>query len=382
MRYIPFNKIFLTGEEKKYLNEVIHHKKLSGDGEFTKYCQKWLEAKIKVKKALLTHSCTAALEMSAILLNIKPGDEIIMPSYTFVSTANAFVLRGGVPVFVDIRADTLNIDENKIESAITNKTKAILPVHYAGVACEMDKIMEIAKKYSLKVIEDAAQAVMSTYKNKPLGGIGDLGALSFHDTKNIISGEGGALTINSEKYLTQAEIIRDKGTNRTQFIEGKIDKYTWQNIGSSFLPSELTAAFLWAQLKNGDLILKERLRLWNRYFNLSERLESDGLLTRPRIPPECNHNGHIFYVIIQDKIDRDQIIKQMNINGIISTSHYIPLHSTPTGRRFTKTNGKLINTNKCSRQIIRLPLWIDMTVSEQDQVITVLEASIKKFLYV
>jgi dTDP-4-amino-4,6-dideoxygalactose transaminase len=380
MKHIPFNKIFITGEENKYLNEAIHHKKLSGDGEFTRYCQKWLEAKIKVKKVLLTHSCTAALEMSAILLNIKSGDEIIMPSYTFVSTANAFVLRGGVPVFVDIRADTLNIDENKIESAITNKTKAILPVHYAGVACEMDKIMDIANKYSIKVIEDAAQAVMSTYKNKPLGGIGDLGALSFHETKNIISGEGGALTINSEKYLTQAEIIREKGTNRTQFIEGKIDKYTWQNIGSSFLPGELTAAFLWAQLKNGDFILNERLRLWNRYFYLSERLEKEGLLARPSIPPECNHNGHIFYFILQDKINRDEIIKLMSIKGIILTSHYIPLHSTSPGRRFTKTNGKLINTDKCSRQIIRLPLWIGLTDSEQEQVIAALEASIKQFL--
>ena len=284
---IPFNKPYMTGKELWYISQAHHKGKLAGDGEFTKKCHEWLEKETGCKKALLTHSCTAALEMAAILLNIGPGDEIIMPSYTFVSTASAFVLRGGVPVFVDIRPDTLNLDESRIEDAVTKKTKAIVPVHYAGVACEMDSILSIAEKHDLFVVEDAAQAIMSTYNNKPLGSIGHLGTISFHETKNIISGEGGALLINDERFAERAEIIREKGTDRKKFFRGDVDKYSWQDLGSSYLPGELTAAFLFAQMEEAKTITRERLKLWDQYHAQFEALENEGKVCRPSIPDVC-----------------------------------------------------------------------------------------------
>ena len=294
---IPFNKPFVTGTELRSIEEALSSLHLSGDGTFTKKCHQWLEKTTGTKKALLTHSCTAALEMAAILADIQPGDEVIMPSYTFVSTANAFVLRGGIPVFVDIRPDTLNIDENLIEAAITNKTKAIVPVHYAGVACEMDTIMRIAEKHNLLVIEDAAQGVMGFYKGKALGTIGHLGAYSFHETKNIISGEGGALLINDPRFIERAEIIREKGTNRSQFFRGEIDKYTWVDIGSSFLPSEIIAAFLWSQLESSQNITNQRLETWEQYHKGFKELEVSKKIRRPIIPGDCSHNAHMYYIL-------------------------------------------------------------------------------------
>lgn len=350
---------------------------LAGDGWFTKQCHHWLESNVGVQKALLTHSCTAALEMAALLIDIQPGDEIIMPSYTFVSTANAFVLRGGVPVFVDIRADTLNIDEKKIEAAITDRTKAIVPVHYAGVACEMDLIMGIARRHSLKVIEDAAQGVMSSYKGMPLGGIGDLGAFSFHETKNVICGEGGALLVNRAQYAIQAEIIREKGTDRSRFFRGEVDKYTWQSVGSSFLPGELTAAFLMAQLEQATKITEQRRQIWDRYNLLAESLELDGLLRRPQIPVECEHNAHMFYVLLKNGIDRKRVLSDMKSNAIHALFHYVPLHSSPGGQRFSRIHASLTNTNQLSEQIVRLPLWIGMSESDQTRVINALRSAIE-----
>ena len=295
---IPFNKPYMTGKELYYIAEAKFGNMLAGDGPFTKRCHQWLEQRTGSAKALLTHSCTAALEMAALLLDIQPGDEIIMPSFTFVSTANAFVLRGGVPVFVDIREDTLNLDERLIEAAITPRTKAIVPVHYAGVACEMDTIMAIARRHGLKVVEDAAQGVMSSYKGRALGSIGDLGAYSFHETKNVISGEGGALLVNDPELALRAEIIREKGTDRSRFFRGEVDKYTWQEVGSSFLPGELIAAFLWAQLEEAERITNDRLASWARYHELLEPLEAKGILRRPVIPEGCQHNAHMYYVLL------------------------------------------------------------------------------------
>jgi dTDP-4-amino-4,6-dideoxygalactose transaminase len=374
---IPFNRPYMAGHEVDNILEAKRRNMLAGDGWFTKQCHQWMESNVGAQKALLTHSCTAALEMAALLIDIQPGDEIIMPSYTFVSTANAFVLRGGVPVFVDIRADTLNIDEAKIEAAITDQTRAIVPVHYAGVACEMDSIMEISRRYSLKVIEDAAQGVMAGYKGKPLGGIGDLGAFSFHETKNVISGEGGALLVNSEEYASQAEIIREKGTDRSRFFRGEVDKYTWQSVGSSFLPGELTAAFLLAQLEQATKITEQRRQIWDRYNLLTESLEQDGFLRRPQIPVECEHNAHIFFVLLQIGIDRKRVLADMKSNGIHALFHYVPLHSSPGGQRFSRTHADLTNTNQLSEQIVRLPLWIGMSESDQARVVNALSSAIK-----
>lgn len=374
---IPFNRPYMAGHEVDNILEAKRRNMLAGDGWFTKQCHQWMESNVGAQKALLTHSCTAALEMAALLIDIQPGDEIIMPSYTFVSTANAFVLRGGVPVFVDIRADTLNIDETKIEAAITDQTRAIVPVHYAGVACEMDSIMEISRRYSLKVIEDAAQGVMAGYKGKPLGGIGDLGAFSFHETKNVISGEGGALLVNSEEYASQAEIIREKGTDRSRFFRGEVDKYTWQSVGSSFLPGELTAAFLLAQLEQATKITEQRRQIWDRYNLLTESLEQDGFLRRPQIPVECEHNAHIFFVLLQIGIDRKRVLADMKSNGIHALFHYVPLHSSPGGQRFSRTHADLTNTNQLSEQIVRLPLWIGMSESDQARVANALSSAIK-----
>ena len=367
---IPFNKPYMTGRELYNLAQANFNGMLAGDGPFTKKCHLWLEQHTGSHKTLLTHSCTAALEMSALLLDIQPGDEIIMPSYTFVSTANAFVLRGGVPVFVDIRPDTLNIDEQKIEEAITPRTQAIVPVHYAGVACDMDKILEIACKYKLAVVEDAAQGVMASYKGRPLGSIGHLGAYSFHETKNIISGEGGALLVNDERFVQDAEIIREKGTDRSRFFRGQVDKYTWQIPGSSYLPGETTAAFLSAQLDDAAFITTRRMALWNTYHRLFEDLEFQGLVQRPFIPDYCDHNAHMYYLILSDEINRDELLSHLRNNGINCVFHYVPLHSSPGGSKFGRSVGDMSVTNKKSEALIRLPLWIGMSTEQQEFVMT------------
>lgn len=355
---IPYNKPYMTGKELWYISQAHANGHLAGDGDFTKKCHAWLENHIGCKKALLTHSCTAALEMAAILIDIAPGDEVIMPSYTFVSTANAFVLRGAVPVFVDIRPDTLNIDETKIEEAITEKTKAIIVVHYAGVGCEMDTIMEIAKKHEILVIEDAAHGIMASYKGRQLGSIGHLGALSFHETKNIISGEGGALLINDSRFMDRAEIVREKGTNRSQFFRGQVDKYTWVDIGSSYLPSELIAAFLWAQMEDAEIITKRRLQIWDRYHQSLKNLEEQGKVRRPIVPPECKHNAHLYYLLLQDLKKRDSFIANLKKKGIGAVFHYVPLDSSPMGKKYGRVCGKLTNTHILSNNLVRLPLWL------------------------
>lgn len=375
---IPFNWPHMTGKELYYIAEAHFNGSLAGDGPFTNHCHEWLERKSGCEKALLTHSCTAALEMAALLLDIQPGDEVIMPSYTFVSTANAFVLRGGVPVFVDIRQDTLNLDERLIESAISPRTRAIAPVHYAGVACEMDTIMAIAQKHGLKVVEDAAQGVMSTYKGQALGSIGDLGAYSFHETKNVISGEGGALLVNDPALATHAEIIREKGTDRSRFFRGEVDKYTWQEVGSSFLPGELTAAFLWAQLQEAQRITDERLAIWQRYHDLFDPLEKRGLLRRPFIPVDCQHNAHMYYILLAPEINRQSVLEKLKENNINAVFHYVPLHSSPAGKRFGKVSGNMKNTDLLSENLIRLPLWIGLGEVEQNFAVQNLEKILTK----
>ena len=367
-RRIPFNKPYMTGKELYYIAEAHSGNILAGDGPFTKRCHQWLEQKTGCAKALLTHSCTAALEMAALLLDIQPGDEIIMPSFTFVSTANAFVLRGGVPVFVDIREDTLNLDERLIEAAITPRTKAIVPVHYAGVACEMDIIMDIAHRHNLLVIEDAAQGIMSNYKGRALGSIGHMAALSFHETKNIISGEGGALLINAPEYIERAEIIREKGTNRSSFFRGEVDKYTWVDIGSSYLPGEITAAFLWAQMEEAKSITASRLSTWDRYHEALSVLESAGELRRPVVPSHCQHNAHMYYLLLQDLADRSAFIEAMAQQDINCVFHYVPLHASPKGQRHGRAHGTLPVTREIADRIVRLPLWIGIE-EEQNRVI-------------
>ena len=360
---IPFNRPYLTGRELSYIAEAHMNGQLAGDGQFTKRCQKWLEDLGDTHKALLTHSCTAALEMAAILCNISPGDEVIMPSYTFVSTANAFVLRGAVPVFVDIRIDTLNIDETKIEAAITPRTKAIVPVHYAGVACEMDTIMDIAKRHGLYVIEDAAQACLSTYKGRQLGTIGDMGCFSFHETKNIICGEGGALMVNNDEMVKRAEIIREKGTNRSRYLRGETDKYTWTDLGSSFLPGEIIAAFLWAQIESSNEITQKRLEIWNTYDELFK--ENETIFIRPKSQGNCNHNAHMYYLINKTEIERQTILDELKQNGIHSVFHYVPLHSSPFGKKKGRAAGVLAVTEYVSNNIFRLPLWIGLKKTDQ-----------------
>ena len=368
MNLIPFNKPFLTGRELEYLTHAHNSNHLSGDGSFTQKCHKWLESYSGSSKALLTHSCTAALEMSAILANIEPGDEIIMPSYTFVSTANAFVLRGGVPVFVDIRADTLNIDETLIEAAVTARTKVIVPVHYAGVACEMDSIMAIAHRHNLLVIEDAAQGVMSSYKGKALGAIGHMGTYSFHETKNVISGEGGALLVNDASFSERAEIVREKGTNRSLFFRGQVDKYTWVDIGSSFLPSEIIAAFLWAQLEEAQAITAKRMAIWHKYHDALAVLETTGKLRRPTVPAGCVHNAHMYYVLLDSLDRRTDVIARLKLRGVNSVFHYVPLHSSPAGIKYGRANGHLPVTESLADRLVRLPMWLGIGEA-QDQVI-------------
>lgn len=357
---IPFNKPYMTGRELEYIAQAHAAGHLSGDGPFTKRCHAWLEQRTGVNKALLTHSCTAALEMAALLLDLAPGDEVIMPSYTFVSTANAFVLRGAIPVFVDIRADTLNIDERLIEAAITPRTKAICVVHYAGVGCEMDTIMAIAARHDLRVIEDAAQGILSTYKGRPLGGFGQFGALSFHETKNVISGEGGALLINDERLVERAEIVREKGTNRSKFFRGQVDKYTWVDVGSSYLPSEILAAFLAAQLEHADEISRRRLAIWDTYHAAFADLEAQGRLRRPVVPPHCTHNAHMYYLLLSDLASRSAFINRLKQADIGAVFHYIPLHSSPAGQRFARAATPMTVTDCANERLVRLPLWIGM----------------------
>ena len=355
---IPFNRPYLTGAEFAHIQEAVAAGQLAGNGRFTKQCQAWLERRIGAPKVLLTHSCTAALEMAALLIDLEPGDEVIMPSFTFVSSANAFVLRGARPVFVDIRADTLNLDERQVEAAITARTKAILVMHYAGVACEMDALVDIATRHNLIVVEDAAHALLSSYKGRPLGGFGHLATFSFHETKNIISGEGGALVINDARFMERAEIIWEKGTNRSQFSRGRVDKYTWMDVGSSFLPGELTAAFLWAQLEEADDITARRLEVWNRYRN-SSAIDALGL-RMPAIPAECGHNAHLFYLLLPSPVHRNDILSDLNARGVNAVFHYVPLHSSPAGQRYGRAAGPMSVTNDCSARLIRLPLWVGM----------------------
>ena len=372
--FVAFNKPPYIGKESEYVLDAVNKGHISGDGEYTKKCAKKLEELSGTKRALLTTSCTHATEMAALLSDIKPGDEVIMPSYTFVSTADAFVLRGATPVFVDIRPDTMNIDETLIEDAITPKTKAIVPVHYAGVGCEMDTIMDIARRHNLTVIEDAAQAIASTYKGKALGTFGDFGCYSFHETKNISMGEGGALLIQNEDLVEPAEIIREKGTNRAKFFRGQIDKYTWVNYGSSYLPSDMNAAYLWAQLENIDIIQKKRLSVWNRYKEGLSELEKREYIEFGMIPDECTNNAHMFYIKVNDLETRTELISYLKEKGIMAVFHYVPLHSAPAGRKFGRFNGEDRYTTKESERLMRLPLFYSITEEEVEYIIDKLKA--------
>ncbi|MCA1178558.1 MULTISPECIES: dTDP-4-amino-4,6-dideoxygalactose transaminase [unclassified Pantoea] len=368
---IPFNAPPIVGSEVEYMQSAMASGKLCGDGGFTRRCQQWMEQHFGSKKVLLTPSCTASLEMAALLIDIQPGDEVIMPSYTFVSTANAFVLRGAVIVFVDVRPDTLNIDETLIEAAITEKTRAIVPVHYAGVACEMDSIMALAAKHHLFVIEDAAQGVMSQYKGRALGTIGHIGCFSFHETKNYTAGgEGGATLINDAKLVERAEIIREKGTNRSQFFRGQVDKYTWRDIGSSYLMADLQAAYLWAQLEAAERINQQRLRLWQRYYDALQPLAAAGRIELPVVPDNCLHNAHMFYIKLRDSDDRQALINWMKEAEILTVFHYIPLHSSPAGERFGRFHGDDRFTTKESERLLRLPLFYNLSDNNQRTVIS------------
>lgn len=367
---ISFNLPVFTGKEFNYIKEAIEHKKICGDGIFTKRCSDWMEDRFQCPKVLLTTSCTHALEMAAILADIKTGDEVIMPSFTFVSTADAFVLKGAKIVFVDIRPDTMNIDEDLIEAAITEKTKAIVPVHYAGVSCEMDKIMDIAKKHNLFVIEDAAQGVMSQYKGRALGTIGDFGCYSFHETKNYTMGEGGAVLVNSPQYMERAEIIREKGTNRSKFFRGQVDKYTWVDLGSSYLPSEMNAAYLWAQLEIADEINDYRLGVWNRYYEGLASLKNDKAIDLPVIPEHCKQNAHMFYVKAKDLAERTKLIEFLKDNGIQSVFHYIPLHDSPYGKKVGRFHGKDVHTTAESDRLLRLPMYYGLKSEEVDYIVS------------
>ncbi len=362
---IRFNVPPYTGKELEYMQEAIALQKICGDGEFTRKCSEWMEKRFHTPKALLTTSCTHATEMAALLLDIKPGDEVIMPAYTFVSTADAFVMRGAKAVFIDIRPDTMNMDENLIEDAITDKTRAIVPVHYAGVSCEMDPIMDLAEKYHLAVVEDAAQGIMSEYKGKALGTIGDYGCFSFHETKNYSMGEGGALLIREDKNIEMAEIIREKGTNRAKFFRGQIDKYTWVEAGSSYLPSELNAAYLWAQLESADEINTKRLQIWNQYNMELQGLAEAGFIQLPYIPGHCTQNAHMFYIKTKDLEERTRLIQHLKDRDIIAVFHYIPLHTAPAGKKYGRFHGEDIYTTKESERLLRLPMFHQL---EPDQV--------------
>jgi dTDP-4-amino-4,6-dideoxygalactose transaminase len=355
---IPFNKPTMTGKELLYIQEAYAGGWLAGNGPFAKRCQGWLEEQLHCQQAFLTHSGTAALEMAAILADIQPGDEIIMPSFTFVATATAFVLRGGVPVFVDIRPDTLNIDETKVEAAITSRTKAIVPVHYAGVACDMDAILAIAQKHNLLVIEDAAHGILASYREKPLGSLGHMAAVSFHETKNIISGEGGALLVNDRRFCDRAEVVAEKGTNRQRFFRGEVDKYSWMDVGSSYYPSELIAAFLWAQMEAAATISDRRMRIWQEYDQAFRLLEKSRAIRCPVIPSECRHNGHIYYLLFSGLEKRQAFLDHARRHGIGAVFHYVPLHNSEAGRRYGRASGELTVTESVSDRLVRLPLWL------------------------
>ncbi len=366
---INFNVPPFTGKEMEYIKECVDNQKICGDGKYTKKCNEWLEKRTGVTKALLTTSCTHATEMAALLAGIKEGDEVIMPSYTFVSTADAFVLRGAKAVFVDIRPDTMNIDETKIENAITDRTKAIVPVHYAGVSCEMDTITDIAKRHNLLVIEDAAQGIMSTYKGKALGSIGDFGCYSFHETKNYSMGEGGALLLKGDRYIEQAEIIREKGTDRSKFFRGQVDKYRWVDYGSSYLPSDMNAAYLYAQLEMADEINSYRLNIWNTYYEGLKDLQSEGILELPTVPEGCVHNAHMFYIKAKDFDERTKLIAFLKENDILSVFHYIPLHTAPAGMKYGEFRGEDKYTTKESERLTRLPLYYGLTKEQNEYII-------------
>lgn len=367
---ITFNVPPYTGKEMAYIEQAVKNQKICGDGEFTHKCNAWIEEKTGTPKALLTTSCTHATELAAILADIQPGDEVIMPSYTFVSTADAFVLRGATVVFVDIRPDTMNMDENLIEDAITDKTRAIVPVHYAGVACEMDKIMEIAEKYNLCVIEDAAQGIMSTYKGRALGAIGTYGCYSFHETKNFSMGEGGAILIQDESKIEEAEVVREKGTNRAKFFRGQIDKYTWVDKGSSYLPSDMNAAYLYAQLEMAETITAARMAVWNRYHEAFASLEEEGKIERPFIPQHCEHNAHMYYLKCKDLEERTAFISFLKENGIWAVFHYVPLHSAPAGLRYARFHGEDRYTTRESERLVRLPMYYGLKEEQVDYIIS------------
>ena len=366
---IDFNIPPFVGKEFEYMKEAVNNKKICGDGPFTKKCNEWIESRFGTKKAMLTTSGSSALDMAAFLCGLEPGDEVILPSYTFTSTANSFVLVGAKLVFVDIRPDTMNIDESKIEAAITDKTRVIVPVHYAGVACEMDTIMDIAKRHNLLVVEDAAQGVMSSYKGKPLGTIGDFGCFSFHETKNYSMGEGGAILINDEKYIEKAEILREKGTNRSQFFRGQVAKYNWVDFGDSYLQSDLNAAYLWAQLEEADSINNNRIESWNAYYEAFKSFEDKGIINLPTIPDGCVHNAHMFYLKFKDLDTRQEFIKYMKENGVQCTFHYVPLHSAPAGVKFGRFDGVDEFTTSESERLVRLPLYYNMNSDDRNTVI-------------
>lgn len=373
---ITFNRPYATGSEFAYIKQAIANRHLSGNGPFAARCARWLEARTGGARALMTGSCTSALELAAMLAELGRGDEVIMPSFTFVSTANAVALRGAVPVFVDIRPDTLNLDERLIEDAITERTKAILPVHYAGVACEMDEIARIASEHGLLIIEDAAQGICASYRGRALGAIGDLGCLSFHETKNVHCGEGGALLLRDHRWVERAEILQEKGTNRSKFFRGQTDKYTWVELGSSFLSSEINAAYLWAQLEAADEMTRRRLEIWNSYHEHFAQLEQDGKARRPVVPSGREHNGHLYYLLTEDEATRDQLIADLNAAAIQAVFHYIPLHSSPAGQQMARTHGDLAVTDEFSRRIVRLPLWMGMGRAEVRRVVDAVQASL------
>lgn len=375
---IPFNRPFVVGKELFYIAQAVMSGKIAGDGEFTRRCDRWMEERFGAKKVLLTHSCTGALEMCALLAEVGPGDEVIMPSFTFVSTANAFALRGARIRFVDIRPDTLNIDERLIEGAITDRTRAIVPVHYAGVACEMDTILSLAQRHSLLVIEDAAQGVNATYKGRSLGTVGHLGAYSFHETKNFISGEGGAIVINDARFLERAEIIREKGTNRSKYFRGEIDKYSWVDIGSSYLPSEIVAAFLFAQLEEADAITRRRAQIFDRYLEALAPLEAEGLVKLPNWPAECRHNSHLFYVIVPTADGRDEFIQALRAEGVQTVFHYVPLHTSPMGAAAGYSPGDLPVTEDLAARLVRLPCYFELSETAQERVIETATAFLRR----
>ena len=371
---IPFNKPYMVGKELWYIAQAHHNGHLAGAGAFTNRCQTWLERHTGARKALLTTSCTTALEMAALLCNLQPGDEVILPSFTFVSTASAFALRGAVPVFVDVREDTLNLDERQIEAAITPRTRAIVPVHYAGVACTMDAILEIADHHHLLVIEDAAQGLMSSYQGRPLGTIGHLGAISFHETKNVIAGEGGAIFVNDLAFTKRAEVLWEKGTNRRAFLRGEVDKYTWVDLGSSFLPSELVAAFLFAQMEEAERITAQRLAIWNTYHAVFAGAEAQEKLRRPIVPDGCQHNAHMYYLLLPDVKTRDAMLDSLKARGIGAVFHYVPLHSSPAGMRYGRAVGDLTVTTSVAQRLLRLPLWVGLEALQGEVIAAVLDA--------